>query len=413
MTTGNLTKTFIPKMSKATAIPRSFFFGVSQIRLFSSSRISPNQGIVKKTGSLPFELSSTSSLKPFLSNTIFAQNLLGIRPQLEHDFKNDNLNAISSLPYSIVLPPKDPSVSTFKRLMAIGKEYVKLYKSGISNVWKNNKASKGIFKRLASKNIHQLTQSVLEKQSIDRIVSSIEPADGSAEPATAPSNSVNVQIPSEGNLTRSEYQLLLRTPVDFYKLPLFSVIFAIFFETTPILVLLIPHLVPSTCILPRQQKAEIARNNKNILALKELYKEPANSNSVTKYLSRSVHNLTQEELRAVVKALQIYSSLIPLALISRSSMEKNLKTYIEQIKCDDTLIGWYGGVWNLTSAELVKACQARAIPTEGFSEQELRVNLFTWITNLAEGRYDAGFFLYSLENKPEAFDDLIELSNDF
>lgn len=375
---------------------------------------------------LPFNLSSKHLLKSYVSHPVFAQNLIGAAT-IEKGTENTRLNALTTLPYSVQIPPKDPSVSAFKRLTAIGKEYVKLYKNGILNVWKNHRESTAILKKLSAKNTEELIQSVLEKSSIERIVRNIESASSASSASSSSSNdsvsgskdmaatekTVEIQIPSDGNLTRSQYQLLLRTPVDFYKLPLFSLIFAIFFETTPLLVLAVPHIVPSTCLLPRQQASAIVSNNRKILALKELYKDPDTTGNVTKYLSRSVYYLSDDELKAVAKAVNLYSTLIPLSVIPRSYMENSLTAYIEKIRCDDILIGYYGGVWGLSPVELVRACQARAISTEGISDQELRLNLFFWITNFSQGKFDAGFFLFPVSNSASSFTDIVELSNDF
>lgn len=374
---------------------------IQGLRRFSASALAGSPGI-------PFDFSADrSTLSSYKGNPTFAQNLIAFSSREIANDVEDGVNAPSTLPYVVQIPAKDPSVSTFKRLTAIGKEYVKLYKTGIQNVWKNNKKAKSILKALQAKHVDELTSNVLEKQGIARIVRNIESKEQAEEPKT-----VEIQVPAPGNLTRSQYQLLLRTPGDFIKLPLFTVIFAIFFETTPILVLTIPHIVPSTCLLPRQQRNDITRSNKNISALKGLYAPPETEAGLAKTLSRSVHNLSKQELMALVKAVNLYSSLIPLALIPRGSMEARLKTYIDVIKCDDTLISWYGGVWALNSFELARACQARAISTDGLSDTQLRLRLLDWITNFTEGRFDAGFLLYTLSTSEEAHNNIREIAGE-
>lgn len=355
---------------------------------------------------LPVPLVGPQFKSQLLKPTV-AQNLLGLAQF--NKSPSDHLNATTTLPYQIQNPDLPEDASRIKKLLAIGKEYVKLYKSGITNVWKNNRESKRIKKTLLANNVHELTSSVLEKQGIDRILTTVR-NEQQAEADDKASTSVEIQKPSEGNLTRAQYQLLLRTPMDFFKLPLFSIIFAIFFETTPLLVLIFPHIVPSTCLIPRQQKSEVLRNNRNINALKELAQKPTDSDAAHKLFSRSVYNLSTAELRALSKSLNLFSSLIPMSLISRSSLETKLKSHIEEIKCDDTLIGWYGGVWGLSTQELTKACHARAISTENLSEQEQKVRLFSWIVNFADGRFDAGFFFHSLESSPESYKELLEVA---
>lgn len=352
---------------------------------------------------MPFNLSNKDGLKAYLKSPVFAQNLIGISYKIA--LEGDKLNSPKTLPYELQIPPKDPSASKFSRLTAVGKEYLKLYKTGIINVWKNRRESKAILKRLSAKNTNELISSILQKQSIDHIKRNIQQSDNPESVKT-----VEIQSPGEGNLTRSEYQLLLRTPMDFLKLPLFTLTFCIFAEVTPLLVIIVPTIVPSTCTIPRQQKRDFSSHNKNINALKALFQSPENADSLPKYLSRSAFSLSTTELTASVKALNLYSSLMPLGLVSKSSMQQRLETHIARIKCDDILISWNGGVWNLSTAELLRACHARAIPTEGQTTEELRVNLFSWIVNFDEGRYDAGFFFYSLSNAPDNFDHLKEVA---
>lgn len=361
-----------------------------QLRRFSGARVAASRG-------LPFDLAADQPvLESYRARPAFAQNLVGLNSAGKAEGE-DPMNATSTLPYAVTIPPKDPAVSTFKRVTAIGKEYVKLYKTGIQNVWKNNKRAKTLLQTLQAKGIDELVTSVLEKESITRIVRKIH-----EKPDEAP-KTVEIQVPAAGNLTRAQYQLLLRTPGDFLKLPLFTLVFAVFFETTPLLVLLVPHIVPSTCLLPRQQRSDLARNNKNIAALKELYTAPENGDAgLTKQLSRSVHNLTATELTAVVKATNLYSTLVPLSLVPRSAMEAKLKTHIARVKCDDTLISWHGGVWALDAPELVRACHARAIPTAGLTDTQLRLALLDWVANFAEGAYDAGFFVFPLDTPAES-----------
>ncbi|CDO53652.1 Conserved hypothetical protein [Geotrichum candidum] len=343
-----------------------------------------------------------SPVKDYLKSPVFAQNLLNITT---NNVRNEKINAYKTLPYELVPASKD--ASAIKRFMTNGKELVKLYKNGIVNVWKNNKESKVILKSLLAKDVTELIKSILEKQGIERITSKIE------ENKNSEGNTVDIQIPEEGNLTRSQYQMLLKTPSDFSKLPIFSVLFAIFMECTPIIVMLVPHVVPSTCLIPRQQKAQVARNNKHITALKALEALPADEEAIPKYFSRSVYHMSKQELRALSTALQLYSSLIPVSLIPKSYLESAMKTHIDQIKCDDVLIGWYGGVWDLAPTELVRACQARAISTDNVSDQELRIKLFSWIVNFSQGRYDAGFFLHTLEADSNTYNALVNISKDF
>lgn len=395
---------------------------------------------------------------------------------------NSTVNATTTLPYVM-----DPNV---KGLFAKGKQVVKLYKNGIVNVWKNNKQTKQIYSKLNAsipgsslikspgifsqkKSFSMVTQTIIDKANIDIIQSDrlLEKNQTESESGNEKSNSdqqtltpsiVVSYLPDlHTSFNRSEYQLLKRTPKDFIKLPIFSVVFGVFFECTPLIVALFPGIVPSTCLLPFQSRQQLSNREKAIdhfkttrekalqLASKEDGVQSISTRKPLQYRS-STYKLSKEELYQLVRALNLVPKYIPLFIYPTKNLYKRVESCIDYLKADSYMISWsmgdsnspssdaavqsstesnstrretkpenpqtavgLAGVWGLDPRELVKACHERLIPTtykEVSSETVdgkqqtttvtkpkplnlLRVELFLWIVNFLEGKYDAGFLL--------------------
>ncbi|CAN6611112.1 hypothetical protein TRVA0_004S03620 [Trichomonascus vanleenenianus] len=304
-----------------------------------------------------------------VDNAIARQHLLV--PYFE-PAATDPVNAPTTLPIAVETT-RDPNVPALKHLVGLGKSFVKLYKQGIVNVWKNYRFSLQYRKQNQVPHVSALTQKILD----DSFGHSLE-HEGKA-----------VQ-PTWNHITRAEYQTLLRTERDFKKLPLFAAVFAVFFEMTPVLVMLFPRITPGTCTLPFQRKRDLARANANIALLKQLHADAS-----PKRFSTSVHRLTETELQGLAKALFPHSAL-PLSLYPRRALEHKVQRHIDEVRADDVLLGRFGSVWTLEEEELRLACLNRAICTADKTVAQMRADLFLWITNMAQGRYDAGFYLYPL-----------------
>lgn len=362
-----------------------------------------------------------------------------IEPATPSKVTTSAVNASTTLPYVM-----DPNV---KGIFAKGKQVVKLYKNGIVNVWKNHKQTKQIYSKLNAsipgsasakppgifsqkKSFSMVTQTIIDKANIDiiQIDRLLEKQQQEATESESDKKTLNSEDQQTLNssvaavsylpdlhtsLNRSEYQILKRTPSDFIKLPIFSVVFGVFFELTPLIVALFPSIVPSTCLLPYQLRKQLSNREKAIdffktsreQALLRSNEDGAQSTGPTRkalqYRS-STYKLSKDELHQLVRALNLVSKYIPLFFYSEKTLYKRIESYIDYLKADSYMISWsmgdrnpssesaaadqslaarkpteeetkpkkpqnttidLAGVWGLDSRELVKACHERLIPT--------------------------------------------------
>lgn len=282
------------------------------------------------------------------------------------------------------MPVVDASLPWFKRVTATGKGYVNLYKTGIKNVWKNQKECRELKKSWNFRSIHELSQYVVDNafaQDSSKLI------DGEARDALEP---------APNHITRAQYMLLLRTKRDVLKLPFFAVIFAVFFETTPLLVLLFPRLTPVTCYTPSAIKKQ-ADNQENLIQ-KFAFIEDSESSALSgskQMAARSVFELSRNELNALAKFTG--KLWLPSLLYTRKHLQKVINNYLLEIRCDNILLGRFGGVQQLDDYETSGACLARGISIKNKTPAEQRIVLEKWISTFTENRYDAGFILKGLE----------------
>ena len=131
------------------------------------------------------------------------------------------------------LDPKDydgsiPITERAKHLYRIGRAYGRFYKIGFKNIWHNYKAMREIKKKLGPLSIYE---GVFRSKP----------------------NSPNA-------ISRHDLHLYLRTQHDLRKLLPFSLIFIVFGEWTPLIIMIFGSAVtPYTCRIPQQQAADLAK----------------------------------------------------------------------------------------------------------------------------------------------------------
>lgn len=328
----------------------------------------------------------------FLTLAVNTRRLEGqfVQQNLKSTADRTKMNAPTTLPIEVETS-RQSGVSGTRHYLNMGKSILKLYKTGIVNVWRNYKTTKLLREKYNITSLKALTQYVLDS-SFSQFMKE-EKNDGSGN--------VLLMIPSENHFSRADYQLLLRTSRDLKKLPLFVIIFAVFFETSPLLILLFPKISPGTCVLPYHSKKELKDVN---MAIREL-KQISGSNE-EKDLFRSVHGLSDAELRLLARAL-FRTSFIPTNWLPRWTLKNQLLNYVDQIRADDILISRFGSVWALDDQELVLACLNRAISVEGKSNNQLRADLFLFITNFHQAKYDSGFFFHDIRTSEACSTELL------
>lgn len=276
----------------------------------------------------------------------------------------DPFNATSTLPIHIRSKAeifeslKDRAI--WKKWFVFGREILGFYKEGIRNVLANRKHSRYLMKskycvtlinfqstasnglengsgkvfKSSIKNPHDLTHYL----SNELYLRQIKDAACDKEP-----NKLKLT-----NITRSEYQLILRTYKDIRKLPVFGLLFLIFEELTPFVCYFFPQLIPTTCMLPSiLKKEEMKKLKMTTKDSKELFFKFFRENSL--------YTLKSEDLKFLSK----YFGLSTFSRISDTLMLKSLENYRAEILLDNYLIG--DNVDKLNHLELILAGNKRAL----------------------------------------------------
>lgn len=296
--------------------------------------------------------------KVFLNKPYSSLNYLIEYSPLPPDVnKVSTVNASSTLPYPIKFTP---SMSLFAK----GKQFVTLYKQGIVNVFKNYRQSRRLLRELTASSgskalakqaatVDSVTQAILDAAAADRIQSDFELE--SMEKKTDSESTVVEYTGVSSSLTWADYQLLLRTPPDILKLPLFSLVFCIFFETTPLVVYLFPSIVPSTCVLPGQVKKQQKKTEAKIWKAKSLPLETKDledsktskesfsmkSYPVSSILSTtSAFRLPKVYLQHLSSSLSLFPGIVPLSLVPQKMLANAVDKHISRVKADSFLLTW-------------------------------------------------------------------------
>jgi pentamidine resistance factor, mitochondrial len=286
------------------------------------------------------------------------------------------VNCPESLP--LTQPDMDPNISAIKRFFTRGKFIVKTYKSGISNVWKNQKQVRALRKEYNFKSVPELQQRILDDAWTQKL-----------ELGTNPGYHM---IPGSSHITRRQYILTYRTAKDFYKLPLFAIVFAICFEMTPLVLILFPKIAPGTCTIKETHSIEV--KNKLIQQWKQGIKD---SDRQLILPTSSIYKIPKGQLEHLFNLLT--PGIVRANFYTLNYIQSKLVQHIQHIKCDDLLLSRFDGAATLDYRELLHACQQRAIITAGKTKNELQVELSSWIKQFSQTGLDAGF-LFTFEKIP-------------
>lgn len=306
----------------------------------------------------------------------------------------DTLNAPTTLP-----PPIKPKNEIYrdiqvantnksglglkaKQLFGYGKALVTFYKLGVKNVWNNHKQyqqlknnqyminnqvdSKGnqvAFKVSSRKLTHEMAQMIYmngieNKQYNDN-------RDNDTGVTKHDDSNYNQEL-DQGifKLTRCEYQLIRRTPKDFYKLPLFVVIFAIFMEFTPLLCYIFPEITPLTCVLPSISPRLWNPENHKILKqiTQNQLQDTSSSSSPESVAIKTAYNLSSPQVKYLCKSLALTSRYIPISIYPESLLRDRLQNHYNYLIVDNYYLSGLnnnGNIWNLSYQELIVACLER------------------------------------------------------
>lgn len=262
-----------------------------------------------------------------------------------------SLNAPNTLPLT---------VESGSGIYAKAKALVAVYKSGIVNVWRNRKDAAEIRKRYQVSSGLDLAKSVMERSNLYRIQKELNKV--RAKPI---------------KVTREELLIVLRTERDWPKLPGFALLFAVFFEMMPILLLAFPRLAPTTCYSKYFQ-------DKIVKAYRH---DQAQLQTFNPGFSCSTHQLSDAQARALGQVVLPHAPILK-QYMPISWVRNRIIDHLIIVHADNALLQQYP-LETLIPLELEKACMMRAIPLGSPSQQ--MSDLEAWIKEFKEPA-DAGYF---------------------
>lgn len=304
------------------------------------------------------------------------------------DSERDALNAPSTLPLDlkpraeiyhevqVENPNQKGAILKAKQLGKYGKSLVKFYKKGVSNVWNNKKEFNRLMKKdfkiinqlnnrgkqtdIRIPNFQKLTQEMSQAIYMNKVENST--LNDNTRGDVVRSDVIEKTI-DEGlfNMTRHQYQLIRRTRKDFLKLPSFAVIFAAFFEFTPVVCYAIPEITPLTCILPSLAPRIWSANANKKLRDHRMDKTDENLDDLA---LRNAYNIPLDEARLLCRALCLTSKYVPSSFYPETVVRGRLQLHYNYLQVDNYYLSGLNGegsgnIWNLSQQELFRACLER------------------------------------------------------
>ncbi|KAK5060029.1 hypothetical protein LTR84_009913 [Exophiala bonariae] len=246
---------------------------------------------------------------------------------------------------------KIPLTDRAKRLFRVGKAYLQFYKTGLKNIWRNYNEMKAIRTRLGTSDFEDLikygtTHARLMANGGDEQEQRLR-GGGSGSDSKPP-------------LTRREYQLVLRTRHDLFKLVPFSLIFAICGEFTPLVILATGSaVVPFPCRIPQQEQQDFLRPAKIQPAVQralDRLSEPTPSPPDNTYTLQSDLRWNWRQEFIYAHRLHLNPFLTPVSLLGmlwhRIYALPRLRRHCSHILCDTILIQREGGFAKLSPREV-------------------------------------------------------------
>lgn len=235
-----------------------------------------------------------------------------------------------------ILAPPPEDAGTVRRLVHQGIQLFKFYLRGIKLIGVHGKTVRDIRKRLAT-----------------------EKAEG-----------------KEARITRWESQFIKTYRQDIKKLVPFLLIVLIIEEIIPLIVMYVPGVLPSTCILPSQieriqMKAENTRKNA-IKSVSSLLKD-VNMDDLKQLASSGLNKFDAALLKELCRVFG-QASWGP-GILARRRLERHL----QYLKTDDGLLATEGKGIRLSVPELRIALWDRGFVVEDVAESALRSKLATWV----------------------------------
>lgn len=242
-------------------------------------------------------------------------------------------------PPPLHVPSREPDSSLFKYLFSVGKTYLAFYKAALKAINTNRKLLK-------------------------------EVSDNLDAPGHLKGSDTKVSP------TRAAILLRERTRHDLSRLPVFGLVLLVCGEFTPLVVLIFPKLTPYTCRIPKQIEKLRTKAQERREAARQ------NIGHVTD--SAALEKLSPGH---IARALGLGSSIWDRAGIDPPFSARKAAAAVRRIVKDDNMIRDGGGVDGLEPAEVVLACEDRAMDVRSADVETLRAKLSDWVekSTKAEG----------------------------
>ncbi|MCJ1389004.1 hypothetical protein MMC18_001857 [Xylographa bjoerkii] len=245
----------------------------------------------------------------------------------------------STLPPPLVLPVRSDSQSAPSYYFSLGRAYLSFYKTGAKAVYNNWQTARSIRSRL--------------------------PEDMSPEQAL-----------QQGLLSRGEWLLIRRSNQDIKKVPLFALVFMVFGEFTPLVVVFMSGVVPRTCKVPKQvlrdrEKAESRRRRS--------FRDGTVTSSDGG--TADVGTMPPNLLSHVGRSLGLYPSLLDRLGVGlpTSLLIRRIQQWDNYVTVDDAAIERHGGVERMEMEEVRIALEERGVDVLGRGDAQLRRSLQAWL----------------------------------
>lgn len=230
-------------------------------------------------------------------------------------------------------------------LYKLGKASLSFYKTGVKAIYANYKLMRSIRTRL-SKDARRMPRIELLKQ---------------------------------GLISRAEYHLLQRTIADLTRAPLFALIFLLFSEYTPLVVIAFSGAVPRTLWIPKQVRRGREKQQERRNAAKATWQRTPSSET-PRLLTDPVTVLSIGRMMNAYPAW--WDRFLPWKPVKIVNSRVQRRLY--EVEVDDMAIERDGSVQELEEQELALALEARGIDVLTKDEEELRENLGSWLRRRKE-----------------------------
>lgn len=173
-------------------------------------------------------------------------------------------------------------------------------------------------------------------------------------------------------LTWREHRFILENNSDMIKLVPFILTIVVIEEIIPLIVMYVPGMLPSTCILPSQKaRIEAKRHERQ----RQAY-ATAKGNDLFK--NTDVESITIKTLQADEVAL--LCNVAGISTLGLTSMQRRrLLKYLTAIAVEDNILHGEGDGARLTHAEIVSALWDRGFLAESYTPAQQRDRLRWWL----------------------------------